>query len=819
MVPTLLEFKPSDKDMTSTICSAVIEFVGASPYLSGLSSFFKDPMFIGGSKKKPSFRITVEEAIVPGTECVVYLLHIIGNNDEVMINAAITFGIPRGFKLFWNPHTQELQINGFLGKFANDSREMTKSSLPEGTKQISFFNKFSGSLGILFSVEINGEIYLIATSKNSGTNTTAASFKRILTTILLPEVSTALFRLMVENNFTLNFEVMIQDQENQVHGASVLRETAILTCIAQGFRYSPSNPASKINYEGGNTIGMKYLSLDDVLSFGIEHILPVGELTTLSGTFEELEKFLVAYNMARDGLTYSGLLNLVSSCSCNLTITVKGGSIRHIEVSGEILEGNVMKFISSEGTILSIEKNKAPIYTSRTFVGRASIDKFRKMLEEKSKGSGLKYIMTSDDFKSPQFIEFLRDASTYFCKSWVLTPNGKAFWKSFIFRTSELYHKMVEPENPVAIHIRVADAVLAEAISKFGALEKAVSMGSIFGDFPNLSIPILLTDIPTVNEGSYTTTGGGMTFDLKSKLVFTPEHERSPGSITVVRGLPGSGKSNFLRKMVVAYAAVDKELIVASADFTMDTSSSVCKVPFNREFLGSAHQACQYQVELAIRAGKIVAVDNTSLIPKDINVYLTMAQRLGCKMYLVELSGNHGSIHNIPAIDMKRMVETYEQNPFDSLTYKSISSSGLYPKPAGKTMQIRIVVGDGKEICHITLAYEKVDKNFANADAWVPFIGTEVNVVYDTVHTLISADGLSRLVAVKTALTLPEGIPAIKANLHVTLECVGFKPIQSNDLVTSVNGMIGTTMTYPEYLDTSNTAPLSTTGMIMRIFS
>jgi len=168
--------------------------------------------------------------------------------------------------------------------------------------------------------------------------------------------------------------------------------------------------------------------------------------------------------------------------------------------------------------------------------------------------------------------------------------------------------------------------------------------------------------------------------------------------------------------------------------------------------------------------------------------------------------GDYKSTHDIPVDIMKQMMENYAKIPFDTITEKTISASGVYPKP--NTIQIRVVVGSR----HITLYYGKTGKD---ALEWEALLGTCVNVTYNNVY--VYSEGESSLSCVDVTIdNMPANVHSIlKANLHVTLECgKGFKPEQSNDILT---GKLEPQciMTYAEYLTTHS--PLSSTGMIMRV--
>lgn len=122
-------------------------------------------------------------------------------------------------------------------------------------------------------------------------------------------------------------------------------------------------------------------------------------------------------------------------------------------------------------------------------------------------------------------------------------------------------------------------------------------------------------------------------------------------TLYLIRGLPGSGKSSFAAELWNT-GFVDV-MLEADHYFTMETG--VYK--FDSSKLMDAHYWCQCEVHSHLKAGKNVAVSNTSTTEKEVDVYREIAENCGAQLVSLIVENRHGnkSIHDVPAETVQRM--------------------------------------------------------------------------------------------------------------------------------------------------------------------
>ena len=111
----------------------------------------------------------------------------------------------------------------------------------------------------------------------------------------------------------------------------------------------------------------------------------------------------------------------------------------------------------------------------------------------------------------------------------------------------------------------------------------------------------------------------------------------------IVRGLPGSGKSTFARKICGA---------VVEADQFFERNG---RYEFNPSLLKEAHEWCYNSVAMLLAEGD-VAVANTFTQIWEMQRYLDLPN----PKTVITVEGDHGSIHNVPDEAIMKMANRWQ---------------------------------------------------------------------------------------------------------------------------------------------------------------
>jgi predicted kinase len=120
----------------------------------------------------------------------------------------------------------------------------------------------------------------------------------------------------------------------------------------------------------------------------------------------------------------------------------------------------------------------------------------------------------------------------------------------------------------------------------------------------------------------------------------------------VVRGLPGSGKSTYAKTLVQPSAHFEADqYFVRGGKYNFDPSK-----------LKDAHADCLARTRKAMVEGKHkrVAVSNTFTMKWEVQPYIDLAKELGWTVKVIRMTGNYGSIHDVPPEAIERMRGRFE---------------------------------------------------------------------------------------------------------------------------------------------------------------
>lgn len=405
-----------------------------------------------GYLQKQKFKFCVDVSSLPSGE-LVYAIAVNHSNDFKMIKAAKDLGIPRGFKIVCTT-TSILGVMGFYPKFENDSARTVQVSVPQTTEKLQFFKKFSGFLGMLGCFRLDGCVFAIAGSKKSCSNSFSVDCSRLCAEWLTLEAACEI----ADSKLTLCFEVM--SRYDQSHGARVINEATILTCLSKF-----NGIHDKISV--GTTRIVEYMSLEDVREFGMRIGAPVANLF-ISEDVESINKFAELLHQAKNYATNEEFNTLCQEAGINIL----QGNTNHELVLGNVLEGIVAKFILADGSVHTL-KLKLVSYIIRTMALRSALH------------PGPKHPLALDSSSKA-----LRSFFDRIISNWTTDKDATGYWVEVCMRSYDLAQdKPTYPPNTtsegyftdvVAPHISAVDEIVGDFTpADFEPEEKFKDLGAI----------------------------------------------------------------------------------------------------------------------------------------------------------------------------------------------------------------------------------------------------------------------------------------------------------------------------------------------------
>lgn len=122
--------------------------------------------------------------------------------------------------------------------------------------------------------------------------------------------------------------------------------------------------------------------------------------------------------------------------------------------------------------------------------------------------------------------------------------------------------------------------------------------------------------------------------------------------LTIIRGLPGSGKST----MALSLSGNPKHF-EADMFFLNEKGEYI----YDRDKQREAHEWCQNSVREALIAGHSVVVSNTFVRKWEMEPYIQMAIELHLPYAIMTATGNFKNIHNVPDEIIERMKANWEE--------------------------------------------------------------------------------------------------------------------------------------------------------------
>ena len=342
-----------------------------------------------------------------------HLVIISGNHDTILIKLAKDCQFPRGFPVIFYRDSGVVEPYGFYPKFSNDSRQMaTVATDFDGAIAARITYKWSGHLGVVVAVNIEGKRDFLVTTKNGRDPRFTVRMREMVETFMTPQLLDHMF----EKKHSLCFESMTF--ADQTHGAAVLNEQMV--CTAVSFQDTTETAC-----------GVNWLPHNEMLDFCKNFAVPVSDVYHAKAKIPEL---MTEVSKIRDNATLDNIEDILKQfCEHQY------GNVHHRDVLGNCLEGLVMWLETPKGTVTI--KYKFPNYTIRTMLIRSFLNK-----DYDAK-------MVTD--------EFLQMTNTY-VRRWCVDDHER--WIRFAKTCAVLHDKnalsKVDEPNKPAYHIRLCDHAL-----------------------------------------------------------------------------------------------------------------------------------------------------------------------------------------------------------------------------------------------------------------------------------------------------------------------------------------------------------------------
>lgn len=368
-----------------------------------------------------------------------YLVMLSCHIDSILMKLAKDCGLPRGMPIYFVPG-KFIKLQGFLPKFDNDDRSKSVSGkIWEGITSLTGWFKLSGYLGSISAIRAeNGDVIVTITSKNSANEN--SEFVSNLKDIVMefPKFG-EMAEYLADNNLCVYGEVM--HMLDQQHGYAYNINSMVVTSISKARIISdedgvPSSPADDTN--PGVTSYLPPLEVDDFCKrFGFLRA-PRFVITDTANIIA----FGRALEANRDRMTLSLLIQLSNEFGVEWIGDV---SLHERLIIGNVIEGLILNLINNDGTKKTL-KYKFVEYVIVTMLFRTL---FKKGVDENTAGMVERFLNT-----------------------WVLTDEGKAYWRRIARAVIVAYRQKLIPEVAgIGSHITYATAVKAMSDSEIDALE------------------------------------------------------------------------------------------------------------------------------------------------------------------------------------------------------------------------------------------------------------------------------------------------------------------------------------------------------------
>jgi predicted kinase len=119
--------------------------------------------------------------------------------------------------------------------------------------------------------------------------------------------------------------------------------------------------------------------------------------------------------------------------------------------------------------------------------------------------------------------------------------------------------------------------------------------------------------------------------------------------LTLVRGIPGSGKSTYAKSL--------NSKLVETDQFFIDKDGTY---QYENTLIKDAHNWCKLETKRLLKAGFNVVVANTFVKNWEMKFYKSLADDMGLDLEVIEMTGNYPNVHGVPDAIVARMASQFE---------------------------------------------------------------------------------------------------------------------------------------------------------------
>lgn len=120
--------------------------------------------------------------------------------------------------------------------------------------------------------------------------------------------------------------------------------------------------------------------------------------------------------------------------------------------------------------------------------------------------------------------------------------------------------------------------------------------------------------------------------------------------LTIIRGVPGSGKTTLARTLNAVHLETDMFM----------NPNHGAPYRYNRFRLDDAHAICEEKTREALAAGKDVVVSNTFIRLWEVDKYLHLAREFGAAVEVIDLHNRFRNTRGVPPGKVAQMRKDFE---------------------------------------------------------------------------------------------------------------------------------------------------------------